>query len=83
MRVGISFDSPFSSAHLSDVASSEIKGGHMYWGLLYIESERLRIRISASAETDKFYCLKAPGSTRPQATGFLGLPGSKIYQFLY
>ena len=42
-----------------------------------------KIRSPARAETDTFYCLGAPGSPRPQATGFLGLPGSKMYQFLH
>ena len=37
---------------------------------------------SASAETDHFHCLEAPGSPRLQAMGFPGLPGSKNDQFL-
>ena len=41
------------------------------------------MRSPASADTDTFYCLEAPGSPRPQATGFPGLPGSEMYQCLY
>ena len=43
----------------------------------------IKIRSPARAETDTFYCLEAPGSPQSQATGFVGLPGSKMLQFLY
>ena len=47
-----------------------------------IESGEIKSRSPFSTETDTFYCLEAPGSPWPAAVGFLGLPGSKMYQFL-
>ena len=42
-----------------------------------------KIRSPAHAVTDWIYCLELPGSPRPQATGFLGVPGSKSSQLLH
>ena len=48
-----------------------------------MESDKIKSRSPFSTETDTFYCLEAPGSPWPQVMGFLGLPGSKMYQFLH
>ena len=42
-----------------------------------------KIRSHAHAVTDWIYCLEPPGSPRPQATGFPGVPGSKSSQLLH
>ena len=49
----------------------------------FMESGEIKSRSPFSTETDTFYCLEAPGSPWPAAVGFLGLPGSKMYQFHY
>ena len=51
--------------------------------IFFIESGEIKSRSPFSTETDTFYCLEAPGSPWPAAVGFLGLPGSKMYQFLH
>ena len=41
----------------------------------------IKIRRPASAETDNFYCLEAPGSPWLQATGFRGFQAAKMISF--
>ena len=46
-----------------------------------MESVGLKSRSPFSTETDIFYCLRAQGRSWAAAVGFLGLPGSNMYQF--
>ena len=45
--------------------------------LFFMESGEIKSRSPYSTATDTFYCLW------PAAVGFLGLPGSKMYEFLH
>ena len=49
----------------------------------FIKSGEIKSRSPFSTETGTFYCLEAPGSLWSVAAGFLGLAGSKMYQFLH
>ena len=46
-----------------------------------MESGEIKSRSPFSTDTDTFYCLEAPGSPQPQATGFLGFQAVKCISF--